>query len=70
MISIKKFDSNSLKIDKKSYKDIGIYNMGEVKQINITNGSYYFYNEIIDLENFAARLLKIDKKSFKAIDIY
>ena len=44
--------------------------MGEVKQINITNGSYYFYNEIIDLESFAARLLKIDKKSFKAIDIY
>ena len=26
MIDIKKFDSNLLKIDKKSYKDLGIYN--------------------------------------------
>ena len=32
--------------------------MGEVKQINIKNQSYYFYNDIIDLENFDARLLK------------
>ena len=27
MINIKKFDSNLLKINKKSYKDIGIYNI-------------------------------------------
>ena len=27
MINITKFDSNLLKIDKKSYKDIGIYNI-------------------------------------------
>ena len=44
--------------------------MGEVEQINFKNRSYYFYNDIIDLENFDARLLKIDKKSFKDIDIY
>ena len=44
--------------------------MGEVKQINIKNRSYYFYSDIIDLENFDARLLKIDKKSFKGINIY
>ena len=44
--------------------------MGEVKQINIKNRSYYFYNDIIDLENFDARLLKIDKKSFKGVNIY
>ena len=30
MINIKKFDSNFLKIDKKSYKDIGIYNIGYI----------------------------------------
>ena len=30
MINIKKFDSNLLKIDKKSYKDIGIYNTGYI----------------------------------------
>ena len=36
--------------------------MGTIKQINIKNRTYYFYNGIIDLENFDARLLKIDKK--------
>ena len=30
MINIKKFDSNLLKIDKKSYTDIGIYNIGYI----------------------------------------
>ena len=36
--------------------------MGVVKQINIKNQTYYFYNDIIDLKNFNASLLKIDKK--------
>ena len=44
--------------------------MGTTKQINIKNRTYYFYNDIIDLENFDARLLKIDKKSYKDIGIY
>ena len=44
--------------------------MGEVKQVNITNWTYYFYNDIIDLKNFDAKLLNIDKKSFKGIGIY
>ena len=44
--------------------------MGEVKQINIKNRTYYFYNDIIDLENFESNLLKIDKKSYKDISIY
>ena len=30
MVNIKTFDSNLLKIDKKSYKDIGIYNIGYI----------------------------------------
>ena len=30
MINIKKLDSDLLKIDKKSYKDIGIYNIGYI----------------------------------------
>ena len=29
--------------------------MGEIKQINIKNRTYYFYNDIIDLKNFDAR---------------
>ena len=41
--------------------------MGTRKQINIKNGTYYFYNDIIDLENFDVRLLKIDKKSNKEL---
>ena len=44
--------------------------MGVIKQINIKNRTYYFYNNIIDLENFKSNLLKIDKKSDKGISIY
>ena len=44
--------------------------MGIIKQINIKNRTYYFYNVIIDLENFKSNLLKIDKKSYKSIGIY
>ena len=44
--------------------------MGEIKQINIKNRTYYFYNNIIDIKTFDARLLKIDKKSYKNIGIY
>ena len=41
MISIKQFDSNLLKIDKKSDKDIGIYNIG-----NITIKKIDYYENI------------------------
>ena len=44
--------------------------MGKVKQINITNWTYYFYNDQINLKDFDARLLKVDKKNYKEIDIY
>ena len=44
--------------------------MGEVKQINIKNRTYYFYNDMIGIKNFDAKLLKIDKKSYKDIGIY
>ena len=43
--------------------------MGEVKQINIKNQTYYFY-DMIGIKNFDAKLLKIDKKSYKDIGIY
>ena len=46
------------------------YKMGVIKQINIKNRTYYFYNDIIDLENFKSNLLKTDKKSYKDIGIY
>ena len=44
--------------------------MGEVKQINIKNRTYYFYNEMINLKDFDSNLLKIDKKHYKGITIY
>ena len=44
--------------------------MGTVKQINIKNRTYYFYNDIIDLKSFKSNLLKIGKKSYKDIGIY
>ena len=47
-----------------------IYKMEITKQINIKNRTYYFYNDIVDLENFDASLLKIDKKLYKDIGIY
>ena len=44
--------------------------MGKVKQTNIKNRTYYFYNDQINLKKFDARLLKIGKKDYKEIDIY
>ena len=44
--------------------------MEKVKQINIKNWTYYFYNDQINLKDFDASLLKIDKKDYKDIDIY
>ena len=44
--------------------------MNTTKQINIKNRTYYFYNDIIDIENFDAKLWKIDKKPYKGINIF
>ena len=44
--------------------------MGEVKEINIKNRTYYFFNDTINIEEFDSNLLKIDKKSYKNIGIY
>ena len=43
--------------------------MGEVKQINIKNRTYYFYNDQISLRDSDASLLKVDKKDYKEVDI-
>ena len=44
--------------------------MRKVKQIEIKNRTYYFYNDMINLKNFDSNLLKIDKKHYKGINIY
>ena len=38
--------------------------MGEIKQRNIKNRTYYFYNDIIDLDEFDWSKIKVDKKNF------
>ena len=37
--------------------------MGEIKQINIKNQTYYFYNDVIDFDEFDGSKIKIDKKN-------
>ena len=44
--------------------------MGSIKEISIKNRTYYFYNDIIDIETFDSNNLKLDKKSYKDLDIY
>ena len=44
--------------------------MGEAKQINIKNRTYYFCNDMINLKNVEPNLLKTDRKSYKNISIY
>ena len=47
--------------------------MGEIKQINIKNRTYYFYNDIINLDEFDGKSkskIKVDKKNFNDIGIY
>ena len=44
--------------------------MGNIKQINIKNRTYYFFDDTINIKNFDPNLLKIDKKLYRNIGIY
>ena len=44
--------------------------MRNIKQINIKNRTYYFYNDMIDIKDFYPSLIKRDKKSYKNIGIH
>ena len=44
--------------------------METTKEINIKNRTYYFYNDIINLDEFDESKIKVDKKDFNDIDIY
>ena len=41
-----------------------------MKEINLKNRTYYFYNDIINIETFDSNMLKLDKKTYKNLDIY
>ena len=44
--------------------------MRKIRQINIKNRTYSFYDDMINLKNLKSNLLKIDKKHYKGINIY
>ena len=63
---------DALHFDFNTYKENdNLLNINKkIRQINIKNQTYYFYNDQINFKNFDTRLLKIDKKNYKKIDIY
>ena len=44
--------------------------MRNIKEVNIKNRTYYFFNNVINVKDFDPNLLKLDKKPYKNIDIY
>ena len=36
--------------------------MGKVKELNIKNRTYYYFNDTINIKDFHSNLLRIDKK--------
>ena len=42
----------------------------DVKSINNKNCTYYFFNDMINIEDFESNLLKLDKTFNKNISIY
>ena len=44
--------------------------MENIKQINITNRTYYFFSDMINIKDFDPSLIKIDKKSYKNVGLY
>ena len=44
--------------------------MGNVKDLNIKNRTYYYFDDMFDIRKFEPNLLKIDKKLHRAFDIY
>ena len=44
--------------------------MGETKELNIKNQTYYYFDDTINIRKFNSDLLKIDKKSHRDFDIF
>ena len=44
--------------------------MRSIRDINIKNRTYHFYEDMIKIKTFGSSLLKLDKKSYKNIAIY
>ena len=44
--------------------------MENIKEVNIKNRTYYFFNDMINIKDFNWSVLKIDKNSYNKIGIY
>ena len=44
--------------------------MGRIKELDIKSQTYYFFNDMINIQQFQSNLLRIDKKPHKDFDIY
>ena len=44
--------------------------MWNIKEININNRAYYFFNDMVNIKSFDWNLLKTDKKPYKNVDDY
>ena len=44
--------------------------MEGIREINIENRTYYFYNDIVNFDEFDESKINIDKKDFNDLDIY
>ena len=44
--------------------------MRRIKDMNIKIRTYYFYDDMVNINDFDSNLLKIDKKLFKNIAFY
>ena len=42
----------------------------KVKDIDIKNRTYYFFNHISNIKNFDPKYIKIDEKSYKVYKIF
>ena len=37
--------------------------MEKIKELNVVNRTYYYFNDIINIKGFPSNLLRIDKKT-------
>ena len=44
--------------------------MGDIKDKNIKNRAYYFFDDMINIKHFDSDLLKTNKNSYENINVY
>ena len=71
IIDLKTFDSNNLKLDKKKYKDIDIYNIGYVTIKK--NGDFYDVNSVnllyLRIDNGSGYIKEVIKDKFLVFNV-